>query len=75
MTCVEEPADSSGLELPHRGEIELPRQSLAIYDPNGQLRLELPVERVLNRVSIYGDGGEEPSRILVVLGDPAVPLA
>ncbi|WIX77230.1 hypothetical protein QRX50_38425 [Amycolatopsis carbonis] len=74
VTCVEEPFAVDGLGLLHRGEIELSRRSLAIYEPNAQLRLELPVERVLNRVSVYGDDGDEPARILVVLGDPSEPL-
>ncbi|WP_432854090.1 hypothetical protein ACQPXB_19370 [Amycolatopsis sp. CA-161197] len=74
VICVEEPFEVDGLGLLHRGELELSRRSLEISEPNGQLRLELPVERVLNRVSVYGDDGEEPARILVVLGDPSEPL-
>lgn len=52
VACVEEPAIPQGLELLHRGVI----------------RLELPVERDLNTVSVYGDDPAEPAEVVVVLG-------
>ncbi|MGV9297444.1 hypothetical protein [Amycolatopsis sp. NPDC003676] len=68
VSCVEEPVVPERLELLHRGVIQLARSLVLLYDPNGQLRLELPVERELNAVSVYGDDTMEPAEIVVVLG-------
>lgn len=70
VACVEEPAIPKGLALVHRGVIQLARSSIVLYDPNGQLRLELPVERDLNAISVYGDDPAEPAEVVVVLGVP-----
>ncbi|MGW7533300.1 hypothetical protein [Amycolatopsis sp. NPDC054798] len=76
VACAEHPFLPEGRELLHRGVIELARASILIYDPNGQLRLEFPVERDFNAISVYGDDAAEPAEVVVVLGVPdgGVPL-
>ncbi|WP_326834883.1 hypothetical protein VSH64_08135 [Amycolatopsis rhabdoformis] len=70
VACLEEPAPHGALDVLFRGEITLARASIALYDPHGQLRLERPVERDLNRITLYGDDPDEPAEIVVVLGVP-----
>lgn len=72
ITCVEGPCATPGLSLLFRGVITLPKSTLEIYDPNGAVRLELPVERQENQIEIHGDDPAESAQLLVVL--TALPL-
>lgn len=67
VTCVAGPFVPEGLDLLFSGEISLPRASLAIYDPNGAVNLQLPVAGKLNKVEIYGDDVDESSEIVIAL--------
>ncbi|MFD5246791.1 hypothetical protein ACFWIW_19735 [Amycolatopsis sp. NPDC058340] len=68
VVCVEAPADVRQLNLLFDGEIHLSKASLAIYDPNRQLSLQVPVERERNKIKIYGDHPDESAEVIIVLG-------
>jgi hypothetical protein len=67
VACVAGPVKSPGLDLLHSGEIELSRPTISIYDPNGAMSLNLPVDEKKNVIDIYGDGGDESGQLLIAL--------
>ncbi|MEV4562077.1 hypothetical protein AB0K51_34595 [Kitasatospora sp. NPDC049285] len=69
VVCVAGPRVPDGLNILFSGEINLPQASLAIYDPNGTVNLQLPVDRKLNRIEVYGDDPDESSEVVIVLSE------
>src|SRR5690348_10503152 len=62
VVCVEGPFSPEGLERLYSGEISLSDATLAIYDPNGEMNLCLPVAGRWNKIEIYGDDADESSQ-------------
>jgi hypothetical protein len=69
VACVAGPRTPEGLDLLFSGEINLSRASLALYDPNGAVSLQLPVPGKLNRIEVYGDDPEESAEVVIVLSE------
>lgn len=67
VTCVVGPHVPERLDLLYSGTIELSRPTLSVYDPNGAVNLQLPVEERINRIEIYGDDPDESEQLVVVL--------
>lgn len=67
VQCVQGPYQPSGKVLVYSGHLTLPKASLEISDPNGSMRLLIPVPNVENRVDVYGDGTDEPDEVVIVL--------
>ncbi|MGP3950164.1 hypothetical protein [Streptomyces sp. 7N604] len=67
VACVKGPYVPSEIDLLFSGELSLPEESLALYDPDGVVQMQLPVDGSCHRVEIYGDHEDESSELLIVL--------
>jgi hypothetical protein len=67
VACVEGPYVPENVRLMFSGRINLPRASLAIYEPSGVLGLRLPIKAENNKIDIYGDDPTESSQLWIVL--------
>ncbi|GAA1722876.1 hypothetical protein GCM10009765_83570 [Fodinicola feengrottensis] len=67
VICISGPYVPEGANLLFSGTMRLSTENIAIYDPNGEIRLELPVNGNVHKVDLYGDDPDEPAEIIIVL--------